>query len=224
VQVGAGIEPWVLAGLALGAVAAVLVAGAFVAGERLFPEPRPDSDRSSSGIEERRRAEIRYYLTAIDEAYEEDADVGAFTVAFFLPERDVAITFDAHAYLSLREGDVHAVLCEHEMPGTSIGERLPFETPTIDGEDDPADGDRSNRPGAEERGQGRGTGHAGAGRVRDRAPASFAVLGLPATASEREVREAYRKRVKETHPDHGGDEESFRRLREAYEVAREHAD
>jgi curved DNA-binding protein CbpA len=38
------------------------------------------------------------------------------------------------------------------------------------------------------------------------------------------VRDAYRAQVKDVHPDHGGDRESFRRLREAYTMAREHAE
>lgn len=43
------------------------------------------------------------------------------------------------------------------------------------------------------------------------------VLGLePGTAPE-DVEQAYRERVKEVHPDQGGDEEAFKRVRKAYE-------
>ncbi len=48
---------------------------------------------------------------------------------------------------------------------------------------------------------------------------AFEVLGLPADASVSEVRTAYREQVKAAHPDHGGDRESFERIRAAYTVA-----
>ena len=43
-------------------------------------------------------------------------------------------------------------------------------------------------------------------------------LGLDRDADERAVRRAYRERVKEVHPDRGGDEEEFRKVTEAYET------
>jgi hypothetical protein len=42
-------------------------------------------------------------------------------------------------------------------------------------------------------------------------------LGLDGDATDDEVRHAYRERVKEVHPDRGGDEESFKRVTRAYE-------
>lgn len=45
------------------------------------------------------------------------------------------------------------------------------------------------------------------------------VLGLEAGATEEKVKEAFRARSKEVHPDHGGDAAAFRRLRDAYEEA-----
>jgi ferredoxin len=45
----------------------------------------------------------------------------------------------------------------------------------------------------------------------------FAVLGLDPEADESEIRQAYRERVKEAHPDHGGSAEEFRAVRTAYE-------
>ncbi|QZP37494.1 J domain-containing protein [Halobaculum magnesiiphilum] len=43
-------------------------------------------------------------------------------------------------------------------------------------------------------------------------------LGVDADASGSEVKAAYRDRVKETHPDSGGDEEEFKRVNRAYET------
>ncbi|MFC7068782.1 ferredoxin Fer [Halobaculum lipolyticum] len=46
----------------------------------------------------------------------------------------------------------------------------------------------------------------------------YDVLGLDADADDTEIERAYRRRVKETHPDRGGSVEAFRRVREAYEA------
>jgi hypothetical protein len=46
------------------------------------------------------------------------------------------------------------------------------------------------------------------------------VLGVRRDATLAELKAAYRKRVLETHPDQGGDEESFRRVVRAYTEAR----
>jgi ferredoxin len=43
------------------------------------------------------------------------------------------------------------------------------------------------------------------------------VLGVGDDADERELVEAYRRRVKEAHPDHGGTMDSFREVKAAYE-------
>jgi len=189
------VPPWLFVGVAMGLAAVVVVAGIFVAGDRLFPAPRTDRSRRVDGTD-RRRAEIRTYLGRIGERYVEEATVHGETVAFHLPERDVAITFDPQAYFRIEEAGTDAVLCEHEMPGFQLGRRLPFEVPTdCDGVD-------------------------ATGSVT----AAFSRLGLQPTAGADEVKAAYRERVKEVHPDHGGDGEDFRRLQEAYTTAKEHAD
>ena len=189
-----GVLPgWLVGGAALGGVLAVLIAGAFLAGTRLFADPR--AGERTDGGEDRRRAEIREYLLAIDERFVENRDIAGAPVAFYLPERDVAITFDAQHYFAVDHTDTHAILAEYEMPGHGIGRRLPFETPAAmdvladDGEAD-----------------------------------AFEVLGIDASASVEDVRSAYRDRVKDVHPDHGGDREAFERVREAYTVARERAE
>lgn len=48
----------------------------------------------------------------------------------------------------------------------------------------------------------------------------WAVLGVTADATEADLKAAYRRRAVETHPDQGGDEESFRRVLRAYEEAK----
>lgn len=240
-QVDPGIDPWLVTGIVMGGVAVVLVAGVFLASQQWFPDSRNRTSQSEeSHGETRRRAEIRYYLEAIDETFEEDVEVGGHSIAFFLPDREVAVTFDARAFLELRDTGYESVLCEHEMPGAHIGDRLPFETPTVGGDEDDGRRDRSSgATGAGDRRTARGatsgdgnrrrdrrTARGGSGQqlTRDEVAASFAALGLPVTASEEEVKEAYRRRAKEIHPDHGGDEEAFRNLQEAYDAARDHAD
>lgn len=45
----------------------------------------------------------------------------------------------------------------------------------------------------------------------------FEVLGIEPDADEEDVVQAYRRRVKEAHPDHGGSPREFRRVKTAYE-------
>jgi hypothetical protein len=111
----------------------------------------------------------------------------------------VAITFDARAYYRIEHSGTYAVLVEHEMPGLHLGRRLPFETPEV------GSGPRTDR------------------RRHDPTAAAFAELGIEAGADSEEVRAAYRRRVKEVHPDQGGDEDEFKRVREAYTTAKKHA-
>lgn len=46
----------------------------------------------------------------------------------------------------------------------------------------------------------------------------YQVLRVPVTASEKEIKVAYRKAARKAHPDHGGDAEMFRRVTLAYET------
>ena len=185
---------WLLLGLGGAVVVTVVVAFIFATGSRLFPTVYRPGGYSG---ETKRRAEIREYLTSIGEQFAEDHPVGGQPVAFYLPERDVAITFDARAYFRIEGSGTRAVLVEHEMPGVHLGSRLPFETPRVE---------------ADESGDG-----------TDATTAAFALLGVPATASIEEVKRAYRQQVKQVHPDHGGDREAFERLREAYAAAKQRA-
>jgi hypothetical protein len=184
-------------GVLLGIAGSVAVAALFVLAGRLFPDSRGRRQRRDGG-EERRRAELREYLTAIDEPFAENHFVCGQHVAFYLPKRDVAITFDARAYYRIERSATVPVLVEHEMPGAYVGQRLPFETPTVDLGREP-DSDRDPRRQA------------------------FAELGLRETATLDEVKSAYRSRVKQVHPDHGGSEDEFKRVREAYTLAKQHA-
>jgi hypothetical protein len=184
---------WLAVGLGLGAVASVVVAGIFWVGESLFPAPETTGANRMDGTV-RRRSEIRDYLRTIGEPFAEDHRVHGESVAFYLPHRDVAITFDAQAYFRIERAGTRAVLCEHEMPGAQLGRRLPFEVPDVD--PDP---------------------------VADPVAEAFDHLGLSTAADLDDVTDAYRSQVKEVHPDHGGDSEQFKRLREAYTTAKEHA-
>jgi len=196
------VPPWILFGVALGGIASAFAAVAFYLGNRFVaPSVAAAGDGRTAAGDERRRREIREYLTAIDEGFREDHPLGDVAVPFYLPERGVAITFDAHDYFRLEGEGVYTVLCEHEMPGRGLGRRLPFDVIEPDWGPDPS----------VERGG------------RDPVAAAFAELDVARDADADEVKRAYRERVKETHPDQGGDEESFRRVREAYATARNHA-
>ncbi|WP_058367282.1 J domain-containing protein [Haloparvum sedimenti] len=188
---------WLLVGVALGLLATGGVAATFYAADRLSPT----RDRSSSGPRvdgaARRRMEVRDYLRSIGERVREGASVADVRVPFYLPEREVAVTFDAHDYFRLREAGVSAVLAEHELPGHSLGRRLPFDVP----EPEPR-----------------------ARRTPDPVAAAFDELGVSRTADAAAVKRAYRERVKEVHPDQGGDEATFRRVREAYATASAHVE
>jgi DnaJ domain len=54
--------------------------------------------------------------------------------------------------------------------------------------------------------------------VSDRALTHYQVLGVPVTATEREIKAAYRRAARQSHPDHGGDPAAFRQVTAAYEV------
>lgn len=203
------LPPWVVLGLALGTVASGFVALAFFLGDRYVDQAPNAGGQGAGGAagDERRRRELREYLTAIGERFDEDHGLGSVTVPFYLPDRGVAITFDAHDYFRLEGEGVYTVLCEHEMPGRGLGRRLPFDVT----EPEWSTGARRGRVG-------RGLSAGG----RDGVAAAFAELDVATDADADEVKRAYRERVKETHPDQGGDEESFKRVREAYATARNH--
>jgi hypothetical protein len=78
------------------------------------------------------------------------------------------------------------------------------------------------RMGEDGAGGGSATGTGVEGRSADRTAEAYDVLGLDPGAGPEAVREAYRERVKEAHPDTpGGSTEEFIRVREAYEYLRE---
>jgi len=190
------LPPWLVLGLVGGGLASLVVAGVFLIGGRLFPdEPTPSGHRIDGS--NRRRAEIRSYLREITEPFAEDHEIHGRTVEFYLPSRDVALTFDAKAYFELERAGTYTVLCEYEMPGHALGRRLPFDVPEV--------GTRTEF-----------------GR-NDPVVAAFDRLDLSRDATTEEVRAAYRDRVKRVHPDHGGSQAEFKQLQEAYATAREHA-
>lgn len=191
------LPPWLVFGLLGGSLASVVVAGVFLVGSRLFPDaPTPSGHRIDGSA--RRRMEIRNYLRTIAEPFVEDHPIGGETVEFYLPKRDVALTFDAQAYFRLERAGTYAVLCEHEMPAHALGRRLPFDVPSVEF-------------GSERE------------RAVDPVAEAFDHLDLAPTAAPDDVRDAYRDQVKSVHPDHGGSQSEFKRLQEAYATARDHA-
>ena len=50
------------------------------------------------------------------------------------------------------------------------------------------------------------------------APDYYKTLGVPRTASQDEIKKAFRKLARTHHPDAGGDEAKFKEINEAYEV------
>ncbi len=215
---------WLLIGLGVGLLATGGVVVLFYLGDRLLPAGGASS-AATSGVsidgDARRRTEIRSYLSAIGERFQEDHPVHDDPVDFYLPDREVAITFDAQQFFRLERAGVAAVLCEHELPGRGLGDRLPFDTPETptfgsgDGRDvgPTDDSDRDRIAGAF------GT----AGRHgEDPVAAAFAELEIPRSSDEDAVKRAYRDRVKDVHPDQGGDEAAFRRVRSAYATATEY--
>jgi len=197
----AALPPWVVLGLSLAGAFTVVAACVFAVAEWRFDDAgraRTQGRGESVSSEGRRRLEIREYLNAIGERYLEDHALEGYEVAFYLPERDVAVTFDVQAYFGLEGSGTETVLCEHEMHGHHLGARLPFEVPTVDYWED---ADREDV-------------------VRE----AFDALDLSPSADADAVRSAYRDRVKEAHPDHGGSEDDFKEVREAYATAKAHAD
>jgi len=218
---------WVLWGIGLGVVATAVVALAFYLGDRFAPPRAAATGRRGAAGDERRRREIRTYLNAAGERFHEDHALDGVSIPFYLPERGVAITFDAHDYFRLEGEGVYTVLCEHEMPGRGLGRRLPFDVDEPDwATDESTDAGRgpSGRFGGDRFGAGRSRTPRGPPGRTDPVGDAFDELGLDRDADIDAVKGAYRERVKETHPDQGGDEESFRRVREAYATARNHAD
>lgn len=49
----------------------------------------------------------------------------------------------------------------------------------------------------------------------------YEILGLEQTATDEEIKIAYRAAVKKAHPDHGGDPEQFSKVQHAYKVLRD---
>jgi DnaJ-domain-containing protein 1 len=186
---------WFVAGLALGGVASVVVAVIFYAGERLSSANSRSHNTTRGSL--RRHAEIREYLSAIGEPFHEDHDRGELTIAFYLPDRDVGITFDPRVLFGLEDAETHIILCEDEMPVANLGRRLPFEIT-----EPPSQPPTSSDP----------------------VDAAYEQLGLTREASTGEIRDAYRSRVKDAHPDRGGDSEEFKQLQEAYTMAKNDAE
>jgi hypothetical protein len=196
-EVLTGIPDWLTLGVGIGFLLSCGAACLFYVGDRLFPSTQPD--RPNLAGDPRRATEIRQYLSHIEEPYSEDVSIAGQTVEFYLPNRDVAISFDPRVFYAVGRSSTHAVLVEHEMPGMQLGARLPFKTPEVDFEPEETTDAEPERPPGD---------------------GAYAVLGLSAEATDTEVRRAYREKIKEVHPDHGGSHDEFQQVQEAYTAAR----
>jgi len=49
----------------------------------------------------------------------------------------------------------------------------------------------------------------------------YSILGVPKTATEKEIRKAYKTQSMKHHPDRGGDEEQFKKINEAYSTLKD---
>lgn len=191
VVVVSAFPPWLINGILLGLAAAGTVLLIYVVGLRYLddvPIPTPSDPNKV------RRAEIRAYLAAIGEPAIERAIVAGEEVAFWLPDRDLAITFAAETYFTLEERNIATVLVEHEVPGYQIGARLPFDTPPL---------------------------HRRTDGVDDDARWASSTLGVEPDADVAEIDAAYRERVLEAHPDRGGSRDELSDVLRAYEVLTE---
>lgn len=192
---------WLILGILLGFVFAGIIGIVFVLGVLLFPDQIDRSRFRNDTSGGRKQREIRWYLRTIGEPFIEDYPLGDEVVGFYLPDRDVAITLDANTFFSVNRLGQTAVLVEHEMPITQLGTRLPFDTPPIP----------TARPSDTSIAE------------SERISAAFDELGLSSSATQAEIRQAYRREIKRAHPDHGGDRSSFDRIREAYIIASQEA-
>ena len=188
---------WFILGILLGLVFAGIIAVVFVIGVVVYPDQVDRSHFRNDTSSERKQREIRWFLRTIGEPFIEDYILGDEVVGFYLSDRNVSITLDAKTFFSVNRLGHTAVLVEHEMPITQLGARLPFDTPSI------PTAQPSTRSITES----------------ERILAAFRELGLTPSASEAEIRQAYRREIKRVHPDHGGDRSSFDRVREAYVIA-----
>lgn len=75
-------------------------------------------------------------------------------------------------------------------------------------------------PGGGRRGPG-GVGPGTAGSTGMPLSEAYDALDVERGASQESIKSAYREKVKEVHPDSGGDEEAFKRVNRAYEALRE---
>ena len=49
----------------------------------------------------------------------------------------------------------------------------------------------------------------------------YDILGVPRNASDKDLKDAFKKKAMQYHPDRGGSEEQFKKLNEAYDVLKD---
>lgn len=222
------VPDWLFLGLAYAAGAATLAVAAFALTGRAFPaNPLAGTRLGDRFGSTRHRGNVRRYLDAIRERYVEDAVVGDVRVAFYLPDRDVALVLSRAAADRLRHAETYVVYCAPRMRADQLADRLPFQTPTVERSRGARPGDTYRTTTDRTTGSRAGRRRQGAGERQDartRVSRAFRTLGVPRDASVEEVQSAYREKVKDVHPDHGGSEEAFARVQDAYATAKRHAD
>ncbi|MFC7212886.1 J domain-containing protein [Saliphagus sp. GCM10025334] len=63
-----------------------------------------------------------------------------------------------------------------------------------------------------------------AGEAVEAAPSHYAVLEVAPDATHDDIRDAYRERIKDAHPDNGGSEAAFKRVQSAYQTLKNGGD
>lgn len=186
----AALPDWLSSGLLLGLLLTGAIGVVFLLGIRRYPDVARTT-RTGPSVTDRRRRALARHLRDAGETVQTEVTVAGVPVAVYLPARDVALVFAPGAYFALRETATQVILCELEARPAAIVRRLPFITP----------------PRA-------------ATAISPDLSEAFAILGVSADADAATLRAAYRQRVKDCHPDQGGDPAEFARVRRAYERAR----
>lgn len=179
--------------------------------DRVGVEPNPDGTVGAEGARAERTATGRVRYEPRDDW--DDPEDWPFDDPFWTDETvDQPRWADGNATGPAGDGERHRRGRGRESTGAGATDQTTTERTTTE---------TTGVDGSEAQGGGRAIGGT-ARTVAPRTREACDVLGVDPDASAEELRAAYRDRVKETHPDLGGDEASFRHVRWAYEYLRAH--